>query len=148
MITKAEREDLPEILELQYLAYREQAVIYNDFSIRPLTQTFEEIVTEYDNGVFLKAVNDDGVIIGSVRARADGGTLFIGRLMVHPDVQGLGIGTELLTAIEKECPQERYELFTGVKSMDNIRMYERLGYSRFKEEEGARPGITLVYMQK
>jgi GNAT superfamily N-acetyltransferase len=144
---KAERKDLREILELQYLAYQQQAAIYSDTYIRPLTQTFDEIEEEFENSVFLKALNDHGEIIGSVRARAENGTLFIGRLMVHPELQGKGVGTELLTAIEKECPQERYELFTGVKSHDNIRLYERLGYMRFKEEN-VRPGMTLVHMRK
>jgi ribosomal protein S18 acetylase RimI-like enzyme len=144
---RAEREDLPLILGLQYLAYQEQAVIHNDFSIRPLTQTLDEITDEFNNGVFLKAVNDDGVIIGSVRARSENGTLHIGRLMVRPAMQGLGIGTELLAEIEAMCPHDRCELFTGVKSEDNIRMYERLGYVRFKEEE-IRPGIMIVHMRK
>jgi GNAT superfamily N-acetyltransferase len=147
LITRAERDDLPMILELQYIAYQQQAILHNDFAIRPLTQTIDDIEEEFRNGVFLKAVDNDGDIIGSVRARSENGTLFIGRLMVHPDMQGLGIGTELLAEIERICPHERYELFTGVKSTDNIRMYERLGYVKFREEE-IRPGIMIVYLHK
>jgi GNAT superfamily N-acetyltransferase len=146
-ITRAEKKDLRAILELQYLAYRQHAVIYSDTYIRALMQTLDDIETEFENCIFLKAVNGDGDIIGSVRAYAENGTLFIGRLMVHPELQGKGIGTELLSSIEHACPQERCELFTGMKSYDNIRFYERSGYNKFKEEN-VRPGMTLVYMQK
>ena len=40
-----------------------------------------------------------------------------------------GIGTQLLSAIKRERPSERYELFTSNKSVRNIRLYERRGYN-------------------
>ena len=145
-IMQAEKSDLSEILALQYLAYQSEAIIYNDFSIPPLTQTLEEIEQEFNNGFFLKAVESD-IIIGSVRAYVKSGTLYIGKLIVHPHMRGKGIGTKLLTEIENRHPQERYELFTGSKSVKNIRLYERLGYVKYKEVEMS-PGLKIIYMQK
>lgn len=147
LIGKAERNDLREILDLQYLAYQSEAILLNNFFIPPLMQTLEEVEREFDEGVFLKAVDDNGVVIGSVRACAKNGTLFIGKLIVHPDFQGQGIGTRLLTEIETVCPQECCELFTSDKSVKNIRLYERLGYVAYKEQEAA-PGLKFVYLQK
>jgi len=37
---------------------------------------------EYGYGTFLKAIDDTGEIIGSVRAYAENGTLYIGKLSV------------------------------------------------------------------
>ena len=65
---------------------------------------------------------------------------------MRPDKQGQDIGTKLLTAIEHECPSARYELFTGHKSVRNIKLYERLGYTRFKEEKVS-DTRTLVYVE-
>jgi len=94
----------------------------------------------------LKAVLD-GEIIGSVRAYADGDTVYIGKLMVHPDRQGKGLGKCLLTAIERKLHRKRFELFTSNRSERNLRLYEKSGYKRFREETNE-AGITFVYMEK
>ena len=43
-IEKAEREDLNEILELQYLAYQSEAALFGTNDIPPLRQTLDEVV--------------------------------------------------------------------------------------------------------
>ena len=146
-IAKAERTDLEQILRLQHLAYQSEAILYNDFSIPPLKQTIEEIRQEYAKSIFLKAVNSKGNIIGSVRAHIDNDTAYIGKLIVHPEKRGQGIGTKLLLAIEQECLTARYELFTGDKSIRNLRLYEHLGYVKFKEHI-VTDGLTFIYMEK
>lgn len=84
IITKADKSDLSAILELQYLAYQSEAKLVNDYSIPPLKQTLDEITDEYDKSLFIKATDEDGLIVGSVRAHIADGTAFIGRLIVHP----------------------------------------------------------------
>lgn len=75
LIEKAEKDDLEEILELQYLAYQSEAKLFGNMDIPPLKQTIEEVYDEFQKGVILKAIDDRGVIIGSVRAYQDGGTV-------------------------------------------------------------------------
>ena len=147
MIAKARKQDLKEILELQYLAYQSEARLFGDMDIPPLRQTLEEVYDEFQKGIILKEVDEKGVIIGSVRAYQDGGTVYIGKLMVHPEMQKKGIGTKLLLEIENEYPNQRYELFTSTKSISNIRLYERLGYKIFKEE-AVSPELQFVYLEK
>ncbi|MDR2884135.1 MAG: GNAT family N-acetyltransferase [Deferribacteraceae bacterium] len=146
-IIKANYNDLQEILDLQYLAYQSEAKLYNNPNIPPLTQTLKDLETEFEIGVFLKAINEDGAIIGSVRGYSDNGTLYIGKLIVRPDLQGQGIGTALLREIERVCPHNRYELFTGTKSVRNIKLYERIGYLKFKEEDMGH-GVIFIYLCK
>jgi len=145
-IALAEASDLEEILKLQYIAYQSEALIHGDFTIQPLVQTLDETIAEYRKSVFLKAVLD-GKIIGSVRAREENGTVYIGKLMVHPDHQGKGLGRQLLTAIEQKFPGKRYELFTSCKSDRNLHLYETAGYVCFRKETNS-AGIAFAYMEK
>ncbi|OGW34108.1 MAG: GNAT family N-acetyltransferase [Nitrospirae bacterium GWC2_56_14] len=139
--------DAEKILALQRLAYRSEAELYADDRIPPLLQSLDDIREEFTCQLFLKA-SLDGRIIGSVRAFCDEGSCFIGRLIVHPDHQGKGIGTELMARIERHFPEgRRFELFTGHRSERNIRLYERLGYSIFRRQQVS-DSLTLVFMEK
>ena len=146
-ITRAERGDLQEILQLQYLAYQSEAALFGNKDIPPLKQTLEEVVEEYENGLVLKMTDEQGKIIGSVRAAERGGTAFIGKLMVHPDHRRKGYGRRLLCAVEEYLPSERYELFTSTRSKDNIRLYESAGYMGF-DVKRVDDELEFVYMEK
>lgn len=135
IITRAEQHDLQEIFNLQHLAYKNEAKLLNKSNISPLKQTLQEIEQEFEKGLFLKAVDDNDAIAGAVYAYSENDTLYIGKLIVRPDLQGQGIGTKLLEEIERICPHLRCETFTSSKSERNIRLFERLGYSIFKEQE-------------
>ncbi len=148
-IVQASPEDAVEILALQKLAYQSEAELNDDWTIPPLTQTLPEILSEFETKVVLKAMCA-GIIIGSVRAYLDYdyGTCQVGRLIVRPDFQGKWIGTLLMDKIEKAFPHaERFELFTGIKSLNNIRLYQRLGYKEYREEDLS-PKVRLVFMEK
>jgi GNAT superfamily N-acetyltransferase len=146
-IEKADKEDLKEILELQYLAYQSEAALFGGKKIQPLTETLEEVESLYDSGIVLKMTNFDGRIIGSVRAKEEDGTVYIGKLMVHPDYQKKGYGTRLLLSIEKCFSENRFELFTSTRSLSNIKMYERMGYNSFDTKD-VDDELSFVYLEK
>lgn len=145
-ILRANEEDLQKILDLQYLAYQSEAKLFNSLDIPPLKQTIQAVIEEFNRGVILKAV-DKGIIIGSVRAYCENGTVYIGKLMVHPTQQKKGIGTKLLSEIEKYYPNKRYELFTSTRSVNNILMYEKLGYSSFRKKK-INDDLSFIYLEK
>ena len=146
-ILKADYKDLEEILRLQYLAYKSEAALFGTDDIPPLKQTIKEVIYEYDHGIILKLVDDDNVIIGSVRAKEENDTVYIGKLMVNPDHRGNGYGKRLLKGIEKYSSCNRCELFTSTRSVDNIRLYEKNGYKEFKRE-ALNEELIFVYMEK
>lgn len=146
MISDAEEKDLQEILELQYLAYQSEAALFGTRDIPPLKQTLDEVREEYKNGLILKMTDEDGRIIGSVRAHENEGTLYIGKLMVYPGYRRKGYATRLLTEIENRYPDDRYELFTSTRSLDNIRLYQKLGYRMFAHKRIS-DELEFVYME-
>ncbi|SNU06870.1 phosphoribosylanthranilate isomerase [Lachnospiraceae bacterium] len=145
-ISYAKREDLEEILQLQYLAYQSEAALFKSRDIPPLKETLEEVIEEFEAGTVLKLV-EDGKIIGSVRASEKDGTVYIGKLMVHPTRQRRGYGRHLLEEIEKCYPGKRYELFTSTRSIDNISLYQKCGYIIFKNKVIS-DELEFVYLEK
>ncbi|WP_067507272.1 GNAT family N-acetyltransferase [Actinoplanes sp. TFC3] len=140
--------DVGEILTLQRAAYIAEAQLYGDVSLPPLIQTYNELAAELRSDLSLKAIMGHR-IVGSVRARYKGSVLHIGRLMVAPDLQGRGIGTRLLTAVERSATAniDRYMLFTGHESRANIRLYERCGYTQVGQVRSTSDSV-LVQLEK
>ena len=70
-----------------------------------------------------------------------------GRLVVAPDRQGTGIGTALLLACEDAVPDgvRTIRLFTGAHSVENLRLYARLGYQPDREERSG--SVTFVHLR-
>lgn len=146
-IEKAQIEDLQEILTLQYLAYQTEAALFGTNDIPPLKQSLDEVIDEYKSGIILKMVDKNGIIIGSIRAKEKADTVYIGKLMVHPDCRGKGYGTKLLSEIEQCFQDKRYELFTSTRSVNNIRLYQKSGYKIFSEK-AVDNELVFVYMEK
>jgi len=112
-----------------------------------LTQTLSELEADFQRQVYLKATLD-GTIVGAVRGYEQNGTCYIGRLMVHPNCQNRGLGTQLLRAIEAHFDAvQRYELFTSERSTRNLYLYQKLGYHIFRTEQLSAK-VTIVYLEK
>ena len=150
VIEKATRQDAEEILKLQRIAYQSEAERHQDWSIPPLTESLEDTLAAFDRQLFLKAFfnHDSRQIVGSVRAHLHEHTCLIGRLIVHPDFQGKGIGTAMLREVEQLFPQaHRFELFTGHKSTRNLSLYQKLGYLPFREQKIS-DKLTFIFLEK
>ncbi len=146
MIEKAKFDDLKEILDLQHLAYITEAKRFNNMNIQPLTETLNELIEEFNKGIVLK-LTIDNKIVGSIRAYEKNDTAYIGKLMVHPEYRNKGYGSMLLKEIEECYNNKRYELFTSTRSIENIRMYERVGYKPFKTERIDNE-LEFIYLEK
>lgn len=146
-ILRAERDDLPEILALQRLAFIVEAELHGNYNIEPLTQTIESVEEDFGTHVFLKAIKD-GRIIGSVKAVETAEGCLIGKLMVHPQFRRMGLARRLMSTIEGEFGGARsYYLYTADINEGNVALYESLGYrkgNRHTDESG----VVLVRLEK
>ena len=146
-ILPATIEDAAVILDLQRLAYQTEAAIYDDYTIPPLVETLDQLREQFHTKRILKAV-EDGRVVGSVRAFQKDTTCFVERLIVDPEHRNRGVGAALMHRIEATYPAAgRFELFTGHKSVNNLRLYERLGYREFRRQPVSEK-LTLVYLER
>ena len=127
-------QDVPEILELQYKAFRPVAESLNCPDAPNLTETVERARDEFPKYTTLKMLSDDGKIIGSVRGRVEDGSLYIGRLMVLPEFQKNGYGRILLRKIQSVLPHSRAWLDTSGDVPETVSFYEREGFRTFNTE--------------
>lgn len=102
--------------------------------------------SEFQTFTYLKAVNENNCIIGSTRGYIKNGTSYIGKTFVRPDYQGTGIGSKLIAALESINKAYRYEINSSIRCQQNINLYEKLGYIRFKETKTEDNGF--VFLQK
>jgi GNAT superfamily N-acetyltransferase len=146
-IVDASPEDAEAILALQKMAYASEARRYDDWTIPPLVETLDAVRRQIAEHVVLKAIVN-GRLAGSVRGVVTGNVCEVCRLSVAPERQRRGIGSALLAAVEQRFPDiEAFELFTGDRSVENLRLYDRHGYVE-THRQPVSPAVSLVYLEK
>ena len=141
--------DAGEILTVQRAAYLTEAQLYGDPFIQPLVESLDQLRTLLDGDTIILKATRGGRLVGSVRATVQEQTCLIGRLVVVPDLQGEGIGTRLMEAVEAEVAGSvtSLVLFTGHLSAGNLKLYKRLGYAEYRRERVS-DQLVLVHLRK
>lgn len=124
-----------------------------------LARTKEEITDDYINktlshgvhhGLFL-VVESEGKIIGTMvkyklEPKVFAHILGEGSILVHPDFQGMGIGSTLITAFLKIIENQRPDILRveliARESNPAIKLYEKLGFKREGRFEDRIIGIS------
>ena len=138
-------ENAGELLTLQRAAYMSEAQLYNNPFLPPLVQTLADLTEELAGPCL--GIRVGSRLVGAVRWTLRDGTAHVGRLVVAPDMQGKGIGTRLLRAVETASGVKRFALFTGHLSAGNLRLYQREGYAIMRSEP-VNDRLELVHLIK
>ncbi|MFD5079087.1 GNAT family N-acetyltransferase [Streptomyces sp. NPDC058371] len=150
-ISVATERDAEQIFRLQYLCFQSEAALYGNYRIDPLVQSLDSVRAEVAGDcVFVARLGEE--VVGSVRGTADvDGTAAIGKLCVHPRLQGHGIGARLLRAAEGALADERgaktFRLHTGHRSESGLRLYRRVGYQAVGTSKGD-DGVPMIVLEK
>ena len=131
--------DAAELLVLQRACWvREGLAAQGRWVVPPLAEELADVVAglgEWTTSVVRvrSADGSPGRLVASVRGRVsprDAAVWEVGRLMVAPDLQGRGLGRELLALAESLAPPTTtgLRLTTGVLEDGNQRFYKRAGY--------------------
>ena len=137
-VSRATVADAAELLVLQRACWVQEAIDNDSLALPALTETLDEVrawLADWQVWV----VHHHGRLVAAVRARRDGASWEIGRLMVAPDLAGRGLGRWLLRYAECAAPDDvtSVGLFTGARSLRNLALYERAGYRRGEVRRGA-----------
>jgi ribosomal protein S18 acetylase RimI-like enzyme len=150
-ISVATEQDAEQIFKLQYLCFQSEAALYGNYRIDPLVQTMDSVRREVAaDCVYVARLGEE--VVGSVRGRvAEDGSAAIGKLCVHPRLQGHGIGARLLRAAESALAEQRgatkFRLEAGHRSEGNLRLYRRVGYQAVGTSQGS-DGVPMVVLEK
>jgi ribosomal protein S18 acetylase RimI-like enzyme len=150
-ISVATEQDAEQIFRLQYLCFQSEAALYGNYRIDPLVQTLDSVRQEVAaDCVFVARLGDE--VVGSVRGKVtEDGAAAIGKLCVHPRLQGHGIGARLLRAAETALSEQRgatrFRLHTGHRSEGSLRLYRRSGYQAVGRSQGA-DGVEMIVLEK
>lgn len=136
MITKATKEDVPQLVQLVNSAYRGESSKKGWTTEADLlggTRTDEEAMTEMvtrPDAVVLKYIDNDETI-GCVYLKDQRPKLYLGMLTVKPDLQAQGIGKKLLFAAEDHARQNGFQVV--VMTVISVRheliaWYQKRGY--------------------
>ena len=141
MITKATLDDIPELNSLVNSAYRGESSkkgwTTEEHLLGGIRTDEEGLLQTFENEqiTILKFTENDK-IIGTVSLEKQGEKLYLGMLTVSPDLQGGGIGKQLLKAAEVFAQEENIpKIIMTVISVrtELIAWYERHGYVRTGE---------------
>jgi ribosomal protein S18 acetylase RimI-like enzyme len=146
-IRPARVEDAAAMLELQQIAFAEEARLSGTRDIPPLQEEVGSIVQHVEDELALVAVQQD-TLLGSVRGVKGARGYVIRALIVHPTRQGQGIGSMLLGALEAAFVKPaRVDLTTNTLMQGNVPFYEKHGY-KVEDRTEPIPGIVLAHMSK
>jgi ribosomal protein S18 acetylase RimI-like enzyme len=145
-ISKAAFSDLDSVLQLQKMAFFSEAERNKNENS---AQSFDSIKNEFENYLFLKAEYEEK-IVGCVKAREKGEFCWIEKLVVVPQFQKKGIGSSLMSEIEKAFPDTRlYLLCTGTRTPENLEFYESLGYKkRDLSKDGKKQSLFVKHVKQ
>lgn len=158
-VREAVEADAGELLTLQRAAFLTEAQRYGDPMLPPLRETLEQVravIADPAVVVLVAEATGDaarpGRLLGAARLHltGDGQPAEVARVVVAPDLQGAGIGSQLMRALHEVAARAgltRIELFTGGSSASTIAFYRRLGYVEVERRVDDR-GVPLQVMSR
>ncbi len=105
--------------------------------------TDEQLYSAICNSWYVVSIYHDRRLIGFGRAISDGiYQTLICDVMVHPEYQNQGIGTEIMNALLQKCEKEGVKWIQLLSAKGKKGFYEKFGFAARDVES---PGMTLFF---
>ena len=111
----------------------------------PMLDDYTKVIEEHRVLVLCEGKKIIGILVLIIQNQS----LLVNNVAVHPHHQGRGYGRRLMTLAEGEARRLGFTaitLYTNARMSENIRLYERLGYTETGRK--TEQGYDRVYMQK
>jgi GNAT superfamily N-acetyltransferase len=138
-----------ELLTVRRAAFVTEAQLYGDPNLPALTQSLTELIADIKRAdVVTLGAWTGHRLVGSIRVELEAEKANLGRLAVVPDLQGQGIGTQLLMAVLQYLPEQTKEVwvFTGQDSKQNLALYAKQGYEHQYDQHTG--DLTYAYLRR
>ena len=132
----ATNRDIEDIVHLVNLAYRGDEGWTKETHLVAGNRTTADEIKQYlaDSSTYLFVGIKESVIVSCVCIEALNDDAYIGLLTVHPELQGKGIGKQVLNYAEQYALEhmeiEKYIMVVVSQRPELIEYYERCGYQR------------------
>ncbi len=114
---------------------------------KPVTVDYDVAVRDH----VVDMLQLDGEFIALIEVHPEVDHLLVVNVAVSPDHQGRGYGRALLAHAEElalSLGLREIRLYTSVHLTENVRLYERVGYTVDREEKASPHLGVIVYMSK
>lgn len=144
--------DAHEIIKVIHAAFKRYET--DPMPSSALAETPNLIAEEIKNGIRIFGAYSNNTLIGVIKVKHNDDHLYFSRLAVLPQYQGQGIASALVMHIENHAIKKKIaRVICKVRKSetDNIRLYEKLGYSITNDELTTSPLgfiISTVTMEK
>ena len=100
------------------------------------------------NSIYYKVLHESNVVGGIILVKKGRIQMEIARIYIIPEFQNKGLGTEVLTVLERRNPSiKKWTLNTPSWAVRNQHFYEKLGYVKI-EEQTTDNGPNLILYEK
>ena len=144
LVRRATEADADTIAELTRLAYGKWVAVLGREPL-PMRVDYHDAVRRHRFDLLYEGDS----LAALIETTPDGDCLLIVNVAVHPAMQGRGFGRRLLSLAEEIAAEGGFpalRLYTNALMVENIALYEQLGYRRDREE--LRDVGTVLYMRK
>ncbi len=143
----AEAQDVPRLAEIARAAYARYVGRLADRDPGPMRKDFAVVLATKQ----VLAAERGGELVGLVVLAVDEEGFVVDNVAVDPAHERTGVGRALLTAAEAEAARAGFDsiyLYTHERMIENIALYERIGYVEYDRRAHGRDTDMLVYLRK
>ncbi|MCC2654433.1 MAG: family acetyltransferase [Microvirga sp.] len=143
-IRLAQREDLAAVEALVTVAYTQYIPLIGQ-KPGPMSDDYSALIEK--RRVYV--LSSENKLAGMLVLLPEDETMLLDNVAVHPDMQGRGYGRALIAFAERLSIERGFKairLYTNEAMIENVRLYERLGFVETHRAE--EKGFRRVYMTK